>query len=121
MRYMFLLFDDENAWDAFPDADKRDVIGAHMAYTQTLKDAGGYVSGAPLDHSRTARRVSGARGRLDVQDGPFTDAKEQLGGYYMIEAKDLDDALDWAARCPAAAYGRIEVRPIWKYDDKASA
>lgn len=113
MQFAFLLYDDEDAFAAASEAEQRDVVGKHMAYSQALRGAGAYIAGAPLDHTRASKRVSSPEGRVRVEDGPFTDAKEQIGGYYLIEARDLDAALDWAARCPAASYGRIEVRPVW--------
>lgn len=109
MRYMFLIYDDEDQWEAAPEAEKAQVIGAHMAYRAALEGAGALVYGAPLEHSSSSARVRGGM----VEDGPFTDSKEQIGGFYVIEAADLDTALDWASRCPAAEYGRIEVRPVW--------
>lgn len=112
MRYMFMLYDDENKFHALSEGEQMKIVGEHMAYSQALKSAGAMVEGAPLDHTREARRVRGGR----VENGPFTDSKEQLGGYYIIEAKDLDAALDWAAKCPAASYGRIEVRPVWNIE-----
>ncbi len=112
MRYMFLIYDDEDEWDAKPDAEKMAVIGEHMAYSDALRKVDAYVAGAPLEHSRVGRRIIGER----IDNGPFADSKEQLGGYYMIEADNLDAALDWAARCPAASYGRIEVRPLWNIE-----
>lgn len=113
MRYALLLYDNEDAWDAASKAEQGEAIGAHMAYTQALKDAGAYIGGEPLHHTRLAKAVRQRDGRVSVEDGPFTDSKEQLGGFYVIEAKDLDAALDWAARCPAASYGQIEVRPVF--------
>lgn len=113
MQYALLLYDNEDAWDSASEAEQGEVIGAHMAYAQALKDAGAYIGGAPLEHTRRAKAVRKRDGRLSVEDGPFTDSKEQLGGFYVIEAKDLDAALDWAARCPAASYGQIEVRPVF--------
>ncbi|MEQ8936936.1 MAG: YciI family protein [Amphiplicatus sp.] len=113
MKYAFLLYDNEDSWASASEAEMQEVIGAHMAYTQALKDADAYVIGEPLDHTRFAKTVRKAGGRLSVEDGPFTDSKEQLGGFYIVEAKDLDAALDWAARCPAASYGQIEVRPLF--------
>jgi len=113
MHYALLLYDNEDAWDTASEAEQGEVIGAHMAYTQALRDAGAYIGGEPLDHTRFAKAVRKPGGRLSVEDGPFTDSKEQLGGFYIIEAKDLDAALDWAARCPAASYGQIEVRPVF--------
>lgn len=112
MRYMFMLYDDENKFHTFTEAEKMKVVGEHMAYSEALKASGAMVEGAPLDHTKEARRVRNGR----IENGPFTDSKEQLGGYYVIEAKDLDTALDWAARCPAASYGTVEVRPIWNME-----
>lgn len=109
MRYMFMLYDDENAFHALSEAEQMKVVGDHMAFSEALKNSGAMVEGNPLDHTRQARRVRGS----GVENGPFTDSKEQLGGYYVIEAKDLDEALSWAAKCPSASYGRIEVRPVW--------
>lgn len=110
MKYIFLLYDhDENEFHGSSGAEKMRIVGEHMAFSEALVKAGAMVEGAPLDHTRQARRVRGAR----VENGPFTDAKEQIGGCYVIEAKDLDEALDWAARCPSATYGTVEVRPFW--------
>ena len=112
MKFAFLLYDDEDRWDTLPDAEKEKVIGEHMAYSQSLRDAGAFLGGAPLDHSRNAKRArKGA-----IEDGPFTDSKEQMGGFYLIDAENLDKAMDWAARCPAASYGRVEVRPVWNLE-----
>lgn len=109
MKYLFLLYDNEDAFESMPDEQMKEVFGSYMAYTEALTNAGAMISGEPLVHSRAAKRVR----QSGVQDGPFADGKEQLGGYYMIEAKDLDEALDWAARCPAASTGHVEVRPVW--------
>ncbi len=109
MRFMFMLYDDENAFHALPATEQMRIVGEHMAYSEALRRSGAMVEGAPLDHTRLARRVRAGR----IENGPFTDSKEQLGGYYVIEAQDLDAALDWAVRCPAAAYGMVEVRPLW--------
>lgn len=114
MRYMFMLYDnDENEFHAMSEADQMKIVGEHMAFSEALRSAGAMIEGAPLDHTRNARRIRGAR----IENGPFADSKEQIGGYYVIEAKDLDRALDWAARCPSAAYGRVEVRPVWNIED----
>ncbi len=110
MRYMFMLYDDEHAFHELPQTEQLKVVGEHMAFSEALRKSGAMVEGAPLDHTRQARRIRGDQ----IENGPFTDSKEQLGGYYVIEAPNLDAALDWAAKCPGASYGRIEVRPIWK-------
>ncbi len=109
MKYLFILYSDEDDWETMGDAKRSDIYGAYMAYTDALKNAGVHISGAPLSHSREAKRIR-ANG---VQDGPFADGKEQLGGFYMVDVKDLDEALEWAARCPCASMGHVEVRPIW--------
>lgn len=110
MKYMFLLYDDENAWDDMAEEKRNEIFGAYFAYTDALRGAGAMISGEPLVPSREGKRTRGAQ----VEDGPFADGKEQLGGYYLIEAKDLDEALDWAARCPCASIGHVEVRPVWE-------
>ncbi len=112
MKYLFLLHDNEDLWDTMEEAKVNEIFGSYMAYTEALKKAGAHIAGAPLDHSRNGKRVRAS----GVQDGPFADGKEQLGGFYLIEAKNLDDALDWAARCPCASLGAIEVRPVWNIE-----
>ncbi len=109
MRYMFMLYDQEDKFFGLSEAEQGKVVAEYMAFSEALQKAGAMVEGEPLDHTRNARRVRASR----VENGPFTDSKEQLGGYYVVEAKDLDAALDWAAKCPAASYGRVEVRPLW--------
>ncbi len=112
MNYLFLLYDDEDAWDAMEEAKRNDIFGSYMAYTEALKKSNAHVAGAPLNHSREGKRIRQA----GVQDGPFADGKEQLGGFYLVDVKDLDEALEWAARCPCASYGYVEVRPAWNVE-----
>jgi hypothetical protein len=84
-----------------------------MAYNRALREAGVYVGGNRLEATTTATVVHVAPdGKTSVQDGPYAETKEQLGGYYLIDVPDLDAAISWAARCPGASYGKIEVRPI---------
>ena len=109
MKYLFLLYDNEDKWDAMSEEEQNEVFGSYFAYTEALEKAGAHIGGAPLEHSRNGKRIRANA----VQDGPFADGKEQLGGFYMIEADNLDDALDWAARCPCASTGYVEVRPVW--------
>ncbi|WP_421784729.1 YciI family protein [Hyphobacterium sp.] len=111
MQFLLLLHDDEQAWIDMSEAEQHAVIGEHMAYSEALTKAGAFVEGAPLDPSTTARIVSGDT----VQDGPYADTKEQLGGYYRIEAASMDEAIDWARRCPVARTGKVEVRPVPDY------
>lgn len=109
MKYLLLIHDDEDAWLNIEEKKKNEIFGSYMAYTEALKKADAWHAGAPLEHSKNGKRVRVS----GVQDGPFADGKEQLGGFYLIEAKNLDEALDWAARCPGAGLGHIEVRPVW--------
>jgi len=112
MHFTFLLYESESdrARRADP-AQRADYSAAFTAYTKALKDAGVFVSGAGLHLPEAATTLKLAGGKRLVQDGPYADTKEQLGGFYIIEAPSLDAALDWAARCPSAAKGVIEIRP----------
>ena len=112
MQYLIMIYEDAPAFAkrSSPDAGKH--FAAFGAYTQALKEAGVYIGGNPLQPPHTATTVRLRDGKRQVQDGPMADTKEQLGGYYLIEAPNLDAALDWGARCPAASYGTVEVRPI---------
>ncbi|WP_254062094.1 YciI family protein [Acidobacterium sp. S8] len=85
-----------------------------MSYTEALKSAGAYIGSNRLQPVSTATTVRTGDGKSQVLDGPYVDSKEQLGGYYLIQAADLDAALAWAARCPGAGHGTIEVRPVWE-------
>lgn len=112
MQYMLLIHGPEVRPEAPPSPEGRKMKEAFMAYTQALKDAGVFVAGDALHPASTGTVVRVRDGKTQVLDGPYAEAKEQLGGYYLIEAPDLDKALDWAARCPGAAAGAMEVRPI---------
>ena len=112
MKYTILIY--ENAADFATRSDekrKEAYWGAYRAYTQALTQAGVMIGGAGLQLPSQATTIRLRDGKRQVQDGPFAEAKEQLGGYYVIDVPDLDRALDWAARCPAASTGTIEVRP----------
>jgi len=89
-------------------------MAAYGAYTQAMQKAGAYLGGNRLRPTASATTVRAPGGKTNVLNGPYAETKEQLGGYYLVEAQDLDAALAWAARCPGAAYGAIEVRPVWE-------
>jgi len=113
MQYMFQLFADETRWARLSQDETMRDFAAYGAYTEALKEAGVFVDGQPLQPTATATRVSvGADGTTSVLDGPYAETKEQLGGYYVVEVPDLDSAIAWAARCPGAHHGIIEVRPV---------
>jgi hypothetical protein len=105
MQYALLIHDDETA-------DNSDLIPEYMAYTEALRASGSLVDANQLQPSDTATTVRVRGGETLVTDGPFIETKEALGGYYLIEAESLDEALEWAAKIPSARTGHIEVRPI---------
>jgi hypothetical protein len=112
MKYTVLIYESEADFKARTDETRKAAYwGAYRAYTQALRDAGVMVGGAPLEPAHLATTIRQQHGQRQVQDGPYAEAKEQLGGYYVIEVPDLDKALEWAARCPAASSGAVEVRP----------
>jgi hypothetical protein len=113
MQYLLMLYAEEGQWDKMTKAQQQQGVAAYGAYTEALKKAGALVGTNRLQPSTSATTVRVADGKSQVLDGPFVDSKEKIGGYYLIEVPDLDAALSWAARCPAAGHGTIEVRPIW--------
>jgi hypothetical protein len=113
MDYMLLLFNEEKRWENMPPDQLQREYGAYFAYTEALKEAGVYIGGDPLEPTSSATTVTvSADGKTSVLDGPYADTKEQLAGYYLIKTRDLDEALSWAARCPCASHGTVEVRPV---------
>jgi hypothetical protein len=113
MKYMLLIYGDEARMETASKAEGEQTLAAFGAYTEAMKKAGAYLAGDRLRPSTAASTVRVKNGKTEVLNGPYAETREQLGGYYMIEAPDLDAALTWAARCPGAGYGTVEVRPIW--------
>ncbi len=111
MKYTLFLYGNEAAFAAMPPQAFAGVKAAFEGYTQALKDAGVFVTTDWLKPSGTATVLSFDNGARRIQDGPYADTKEQLGGFYMIDVPDLDAALKWAEQCPAAKNGKIEIRP----------
>ncbi len=112
MQYLLLIYDRESDWAALPEPEKGKVFQEYGVFTQAIRDSGHYVGGNPLQPVSTATTVRVRNGKPTTTDGPFAETREQLGGYYLIEAKDLDEATGIAARIPSARMGSIEVRPI---------
>jgi hypothetical protein len=112
MQYAVLIYESPNDFESRGSGPNHPYIAAWRAYHKALVAAGVYVGGAPLQEIGTASTLRVKDGRPRVQDGPFAEAKEQLGGFMLLELPSLDAALEWAARCPAAATGAVEVRPI---------
>ena len=112
MQYLFLIYQNEKLGDGLPEAKQQEVFAAWMSYTEDLKKAGIMKAGDALQPIATATSVRVRDGKRSTTDGPFAETKEQLGGYYLVDCKDLDEAIHWAARCPGALDGTIEVRPV---------
>ena len=112
MKYMLLIYEEEKNWGKFSEADRQKMFAEYGQFTQAIKDSGNYKTGAPLQPTSTATSVRVREGKRLTTDGPFAETREQLGGYYLIEAKDLDEAAAIASRIPSARWGTIEVRPV---------
>ncbi|MBI2687725.1 MAG: YciI family protein [Acidobacteria bacterium] len=113
MQYFLLIYSEESGWAKMSQAEQEQAQAAYGAFTEALNSAGIRVGSHRLQPSTTSTTVKVANGKTQVLDGPFIDSKEQLGGYYLIDVPDLDAALSWAARCPGASHGTVEVRPSW--------
>ena len=113
MQYLMMLYVDEAGWPKLSKAEQEQGIAAYTAYTEALTKAGVLKGSNRLRPTSSATTVRTTNGKTQVLDGPYVDSKEQLGGYYLIDVPDLDAALSWAARCPAAGHGVVEVRPVW--------
>lgn len=111
MNYMILIYQDA-AFAATPPDPASPITAPWIAYSKALREAGVMVGGNRLAPHPTATTVKVRDGKRQVQDGPYADTKEQLAGYYLIDVPDLDAALDWAAKCPGAQNGILEVRPV---------
>ena len=115
MQYMMLVYRDEAKQKSAKKEQKAETFAAYAAYTEALKKAGAFLAGSGLQDSSTATVVRAPDGKPTVLNGPYIESKEQLAGYYLIEAADLDGALAWAARCPGAQQDAVEVRPLMIY------
>ena len=114
MQYLLLIHDDETA-------DNGDLMPEYISYTQALAASGALVGANQLQPTETATTVRVRDGETLVTDGPFIETKEALGGYYLVEAETLDEAIEWAAKIPSAKFGHIEVRPIVMREAEVSA
>ena len=115
MQYMLLVYWNEGAQAAATKEQKAETFAAYSAYTEAMKKAGVFQAGNGLQATSTATVVRAPDGKAKVLNGPYAESREQLGGYYLIDAPDLDSALAWAARHPGAQRGAIEVRPLMTY------
>ena len=117
MRYMLLIHGSEDGWDALSEAEREAQYERYGKLQREMEEHGHYVAGDELDASASARLVRVRDGETIVSDGPFIETKEQLGGFYLIDVANLDEAIEAAAKCPGAFMGSIEVRPIEKFEE----
>lgn len=116
MRYMLLIHAAEEIYAKMSEAEMGQLMAGYGRFTAELEAAGALLGGERLQDVENATTVRVRGGKTEVTDGPFAETKEQFGGYYMIEAKDLDEAIAWAAKVPCSANGCVEVRPIWEME-----
>ena len=117
MRYMLLICADEKEEAEMSPEAMGEMLGNYMKFTEELQAAGAFEGSDRLQPTTTATTVRVRDGKTATTDGPFAETKEALGGYYMINVKDLDEAIAWAAKIPSAAMGSVEIRPIWSPED----
>jgi hypothetical protein len=114
MKYLCLIYEDETRWQNMPKAELDKVYAEYTAFKDDIKNSGHLIGCNPLQPTNAATTVRVRDGKVSTTDGPFAETKEQLGGYFLIEARDLNDAIQVASRIPSARIGSIEVRPVWE-------
>jgi hypothetical protein len=112
MKYLCLIYENEKAYDTMPKEEVDAVFGEYFSFTEGIKQSGHYVGGEALQPTQTATTIRIRNGKVSTTDGPFAETKEQLGGFYLVEARDLNDAIQLASKIPGARYGSVEVRPV---------
>ena len=117
MRYMLLIYGGESGMANATEAEQQAEMAKWSEYTEGMRSSGVFLAGDPLQPTGTATTVRDNGGEPLVTDGPFAETKEQLGGYYIIEVADVDEAITWAHKCPGVRYGSIELRPIMEFPD----
>ena len=121
MQYLLMLYANEAGWSNMTKDQQEQGMAAYTAYTEALKKGGVWKGSNRLQPINSATTVRVTDGKSQVLDGPYIDSKEQLGGYYLIDVPDLDSAISWAARCPSASHGTVEVRPVWAMQASSAA
>jgi hypothetical protein len=116
MQYLLLIYENEKTWATMNEKTRNEAMGEYMKFSEDIGKSGHMVGGNALQPTTTATTLRLRDGKKLTTDGPFAETKEQLGGYYLVNAKDIDEALGIAARIPSAKWGSIEVRPIMKFD-----
>ncbi len=112
MKYLCLIYADETVWERRPSDEQEKIRGEYIAFADGIKRSGQFLGSNRLAPTQAATTVRLRDGRVSTTDGPFAETKEHLGGYFLIEARDLNEAIQIAARIPAARHGSVEVRPV---------
>jgi hypothetical protein len=118
MRYLCLIYDQESKWETMSKDESDAYMGEYFSFTEDIRKNGQYLAGEALQPTPTATTVRVRNGKVSTTDGPFAETKEQLGGFYMINASDLNEAIQVASRIPSARLGSIEIRPIVEFDQQ---
>ena len=116
MRYLCLIYDEEKKLEGLSKSESDAFMGDYFAFTDGIRKSGHYLAGEALQPIQTATTVRVRNGKVSTTDGPFAETKEQLGGFYLIEARDLNDAIQVASKIPSARLGSVEVRPIMEFE-----
>ena len=121
MKYLCLIYEDEKAWLKLPKEQSDAIMNEYFAFTNDIRKTGQMVAGEALQPTQAATTVRVRNGKTSTTDGPFAETKEQLGGFYLIEAKDLNEAIQVASRIPSARFGSVEIRPIIDFSQAQSS
>ncbi len=116
MKYLCLIYENEMSWTTMPKEQGDAILGEYFAFTEGIRKSGHLLGGDALQPTQAATTVRVRNGKISTTDGPFAETKEQLGGYYLIDARDLNEAIGIAAKIPSARLGSIEVRPVMEFD-----
>jgi hypothetical protein len=120
VKFLALIYGEEGGWESLSDEERSRMYERYGAFAREGREAGVVIGGDELDSTSNATTVRVRDGQTAVTDGPYAEAKEALGGYFILEAASMDEALDWAARIPAAEHGAVEVRPIHVDEENSS-
>jgi hypothetical protein len=118
MRYLCLIYENERQWETMPKEEADAIFGEYFAFTDGIRQSGHYIGGEALQPTQTATTVRVRGGKVSTTDGPFAETKEQLGGYYLINARDLNEAIQVATKIPGSRLGCVEIRPIVEFDQQ---
>jgi hypothetical protein len=118
MKYLCLVYHEETAVDALPAREYDAIVNEVLAYREDLRQSGHYIASSPLQPVQTATTIRVRGGKVSITDGPFAETREQLGGFYLIEARDLNEAIRLASKMPPARIGSVEVRPLMDFGSR---